>query len=113
MLVIPAPPMILPSSPSLGEGEKATPMRGEKLVYGVYARVEGIPLSPGKTHPVGASGNKVDCRPGTKVSSLFPLSRKGPATSQRRPRFRFTLLLILMLSWPYSPYTLVRASDSW
>src|SRR2546430_13153864 len=53
------------------------PSLGEKLLYRVGASVLGIPGSPGTTHPSGAVGNCVDCKPGTMVSILPCVSYHG------------------------------------
>src|SRR5580693_10522010 len=103
MLDLPGPPNILPRTPSENPGEYAKPSRGAKLLYLVGASVLGIPGSPGNTRPVGASGNSVDCSPGTQVW-IFPCqSYQGILTSQRRPRFRVRLGFTFQESWANAP----------
>ena len=63
MLVFPGPPKIFCRKPPEGAGDHANPTRGAKLSYLVGASVLGIPLSPGNSQPVGASGKIVDCWP--------------------------------------------------
>src|SRR5436189_5107840 len=103
MLDIPGPPKILPAIPSLKPGEQAMPRLGEKLLYRVGASVLGIPGSPGTTHPSGAVGNCVDCKPGTMVSILPCVSYHGMLTSQRTPRLRVRFGLTLKVSSAKAP----------
>src|SRR4029077_20365785 len=94
MLVLPGPPKTLPNNPSLKLGEYAKPIRGPKLSYLVGDNVFGMPWSPGKTVPLGASGNTVDCCPGLKVL-IFPcVSYHGMLPSQRKPRLSVRLGVI-------------------
>src|SRR5271165_5969444 len=112
MLVLPGPPKILPSAPSLKSGEYARPRRGPKLLYFVGASVLGMPASPGNTNPVGESGNTVDCRPGTQAW-IFPcVSYHGMLTSQRSPRFSVRLGLTFHESCTNAPPYFVRESNT-
>src|SRR4051795_1765854 len=86
MLVLPGAPSSHRRIPSEALGAHAIPARGPKFFHEVGASVEGMPLSPGNTHPRGAPGNWVDCCPGTMVSILFCVSYQGMLTSQRNPR---------------------------
>src|SRR5260370_33909947 len=91
MLVFPGPPNTAPNNPAVKPGEYAKTLRGPKLLYRVGASVLGMPASSGNTNPSGASGNTVDCCPGTQLW-IFPCqSYQGMLTSQRRPRLRVRL----------------------
>src|SRR6516225_8773752 len=103
ILVLPGPPNILPSTPSENPGEYAKPSRGPKLSYLVGASVLGMPASPGNTNASGASGNTVDCCPGTQVW-IFPCqSYQGMLTSQRKPRLSVRLGVTFQESWTKAP----------
>src|SRR5437016_9734739 len=103
MLVLPGPPKILAPTPSLNPGEYAMPSLGEKSLYRVGASVLGMPGSPGTTHPNGAVGNCVDCKPGTMVSILPCVSYHGMLTSQRTPRLRVRFGFTLKVSSAKAP----------
>ena len=70
ILVLPGPPKILPSTPSVKSRRISYPDSRREIVVVASEPALGIPGSPGTTQPKGAVGNCVDCRPGTMVSIL-------------------------------------------